>query len=172
MKIERLDPGVFVGGEGAAEVGAELLELLRREAPLAPRKRVRFNAHAGADSPIQEMIIALAFGSYIAPHWHRGKTESYHLVEGEVSIVLFEDDGELQQVVRLGASKDRILFYRNDQLLYHCLVVESDVAILHETTCGPFIPRQTVFADWAPSTEGRDAEEYLAKLRRRIQAFS
>ena len=47
--------------------------------------------------------------------------------------------------------------------MFHALIVETDHLVFHETTTGPFDPRTTEQAPWAPPAD--DAVAGLAFLR-------
>ena len=166
MNLIKSAPGVFTTDEDLVVVDETLIELLRTEAPASLRKRVRFNAHATPGEVVQEMILCLAHDTYIAPHKHCGKTESFHIIEGELDIVLFEDDGKIREVIRMGAYGSGKPFYqRTSHPFFHAVVVQSATVVFQETTKGPFIKDETIFAPWAPSAEGENAERFLAALR-------
>lgn len=166
MKIRKAAANVFVSESKIVEVDQSMVETLRQAVSNAPLKRVRLNAHAGPGETVQEMILAVARNSYIPPHKHPGKSESFHIIAGELDVVLFDDNGGIHQILRLGDfSSGKPFYYRTSEPYFHAVVVRSDFAIFHEVTNGPFIKEETVFAPWAPKTEGPDAETYLGKLR-------
>jgi cupin fold WbuC family metalloprotein len=166
MKIRKAAPGVFVPEEEIVQVDQSIVEMLREAASGAPVKRVRLNAHAGDAEIVQEMILAVARDSYIPPHKHPGKSESFHIVSGELDVVLFDDNGQIQKILHLGDYRSgKPFYYRTSRACFHAVVIQSDVAIFHETTNGPFLKGEAVFAPWAPSAEGPAAEKYLADLR-------
>jgi cupin fold WbuC family metalloprotein len=171
MKTRRATPNVFVAEEEIVQVDQSILDMLREAAPQAPLKRVRLNAHRGDDAIVQEMILAVARDSYIAPHKHPGKSESFHIVEGKLDVVLFDDDGQIREVLHLGdLFSGKPFYYRVSQARFHAVVIQSEVAILHETTNGPFIKEETVYAPWAPRAEGPEAEKYLSGLRQILES--
>jgi hypothetical protein len=45
---------------------------------------------------------------------------------------------------------NRQFYYRLAEPAFHTVIVESDQAVIHETTNGPFDPKDTEFADWSP----------------------
>jgi cupin fold WbuC family metalloprotein len=166
MKIRKAAANVFVSESNIVEVDQSIVETLRRAVADAPLKRVRLNAHAGPGEIVQEMILAVARESYIPPHKHPGKSESFHIVAGELDVVLFDDDGRIQEILRLGDfASGKPFYYRTAQPYFHAVVVRSDLAIFHETTNGPFLKEETLFAAWAPKEEGPEADVYLAGLR-------
>ncbi len=169
MKTRAASDTVFVTDDDIVRLDGEVIDLLRGKAPGAARKRVRFNAHRGPTDAVQEMIIALARDTYIPPHRHVGKSESYHVIEGDLAIVLFRDGGTIREVVSMGPfGSGKTFYYRNDSGDFHAVVAQSASVIFHETTNGPFVADATVTAPWAPDVEGREAERYLEDLRREI----
>ena len=171
MKVRKTDPAVFVTDEKIVRVTKELIDTLRREAPGSPRKRVRFRAHVRDDDTVQEMIIALARDTYIVPHKHLDKCESFHVIEGEVDVVFFDDRGEIQDVVSMGDAKaGKAIFYRQNEPRFHAVVPQTDVVIFHETANGPFRKGDSVTAPWAPAKEGPEADRFMADLRKRLAA--
>ena len=146
------------------------VERVREWGIRAPRKRARVCAHPSTFDPLHEMIICLARGTYIRPHRHAGKSESFHMIEGELDVVLFEDDGAIREVIRMGPyQSQRTFFYRLMEPCYHTVLVRSQQAIFHETTNGPFDAADTEYAPWAPP-EGKEAEEFQRGLWMRMSS--
>ena len=118
----------------------------------APLRRARLCLHEDSGDPLHEMIIAFWRGSYVAPHRHRGKSESFHVMQGEIEVVFFDDEGALTSRVVLSASDPaRPRVYRLRQPLWHTVVVRSECAVIHEITNGPFRQEDTEIASWAPA---------------------
>src|SRR2546428_13766383 len=124
------------------------------------------------------MLIVHTFNTYVRPHKHVGKSESFHVIEGDVDVVIFADDGQVSDVIEMGSFQSgRPFFYRIADPLYHTLLIRSPVLVFHETTSGPFKREETVFAAWAPDDSQREAvDRYLTGLndivaaRRSVQA--
>src|SRR5262249_24352537 len=131
-----------------------------------PRRRARLCAHRNTDDALHEMIIVLDRATYVRPHRHCAKSESFHVVEGLLNVVLFDDSGGGLDVIRMGDyASGRQFYYRLTEPVYHTVLIESDLAVIRETTNGPFVRQQTEFAAWAPAEEERDAAElYLRQL--------
>ena len=119
------------------------------------------------------MIIAIDASSYIRPHKHPGKSEAFHIIEGEVDIIVFKDNGEIDCVVPLGApGSGRSFYYRMSKPFFHTLIIRSNVLIVHEITNGPFRPEATVYADFAPEdSESQNTVAYQVDLVRRVAAL-
>jgi len=173
MALVQKSPEVFLAEGPISEVGDNEINTLKAAVKASAKKRARINAHPDGDDALHEMIIAIDHTSYIRPHKHPGKSEAFHIVEGEVDIVVFRDDGEIHQIVPLGApGSGRAFYYRMSKPFFHTLVIRSDTLIVHEITNGPFRPEGTIFADFAPEdSETGKAEAYQADLLRRVAAL-
>jgi cupin fold WbuC family metalloprotein len=115
------------------------------------RRRARICAHRSRDDGLHEMIIALDRGGYVRPHRHLGRTESFHVISGAATLLLFEEDGTPRARLPVGdVASGRGFFVRLDQPVFHALVVESEQLVFHEVTTGPFDPASSEPAPWAP----------------------
>lgn len=172
MALIQQSPEVFLAEGPIAEVGFRELETLKAAARTSPRRRARINAHPDSEDALHEMIIAIDRTSYIRPHKHLGKSEAFHIIEGDVDIIVFSDDGAIARVVPLGApGSARSFYYRMSKPFFHTLIVRSDILVVHEITNGPFRPQATVFADFAPAeAEPLKATAYHDDLVRRVAA--
>jgi cupin fold WbuC family metalloprotein len=134
------------------------------------RRRIRLCAHHSIDDRLHEMLIVHTNHTYVRPHKHVGKSESFHIVEGDVDVVVFDDGGGVTEVIRMGAfASGRPFYYRIAEPLFHTLLIRSDVLVFHETTSGPFRRADTVFAPWAPEDGDTAAvRRYLAGLEARL----
>jgi cupin fold WbuC family metalloprotein len=170
MSLIQKSADVFVPDGPFAAIGAADLDQLRAAVAASPRRRVRINAHPDSEDPLHEMIIAIDGSSYIRPHRHRSKSEAYHLIEGEVDIVIFADDGAIDRVVPLGAPGGaRPFYFRMSRPLFHTLVIRTGLLIMHEITNGPFRPDGSDFAPFAPDDRDSAAvAAYRADLARRL----
>ncbi|GAB6039366.1 WbuC family cupin fold metalloprotein [Endothiovibrio diazotrophicus] len=163
--LEATDSVVVVASSDYAE--------LKRMAVESPRSRARICAHRSLDDPLHEMIIAVNRDSYVRPHRHVGKSESFHIMEGAVDVVIFDSTGEIIRVVELGEpGGGRSGYCRLGEALFHSLVVRSPWLVMHEVTNGPFDPRQTELADFAPEEGDREAvARYVRVLQQRVDKF-
>lgn len=118
------------------------------------RRRSRFCAHTEESDSLHEMFIVHEKNTYIRPHKHINKTESFHLIDGEIDVILFNEDGEVLDKVCMGDYKSgKTFFYRIKQNVFHTLIIKSKFVVFHEITNGPFIRENTIWADWSPSED-------------------
>jgi cupin fold WbuC family metalloprotein len=173
MALIRKSPEVFLAEGPISEVGQSELDTLKAAVKATPKGRARINAHPDGDDSLHEMIIAIEPSSYIRPHKHPGKSEAFHIIEGEVDIVVFKDDGQIDRIVPLGApGSGRSFYYRMSKPFFHTLIIRSDILIVHEITNGPFRPEGTIFADFAPKdSDTEKADAFQTNLVRRVAAL-
>jgi cupin fold WbuC family metalloprotein len=174
MKLIRQSPDVFLAPGPVCTIGDEEVAFIKNAAIESAKGRARINAHPDGDDTLHEMVIAIRQDSYIRPHRHPGKSEAFHMVQGAVDIVIFDDSGDLRDVVRLGApGGDRAFYYRISIPLFHTLLIRSNILVVHEITNGPFVPGAAIFAPFAPDeSDTSAAEHYLGELDRRVTAFA
>ena len=171
QSYERLSNEVFVSKEPVTTVSAADVEFLKDRARQNPRKRVRLCAHAASDDLLHEMLIVHTRGNYVPPHRHKGKSESFHMIEGVLKIVLFDDQGNATQVIKMAAGEpDATLFYRLSAPIYHTDIALTDLVVFHETTNGPFRREDMEFAPWAPAEDAPAAthQAYIDGLIQKI----
>jgi cupin fold WbuC family metalloprotein len=173
MALIQVSPEVFLAEGPIATIGNADIELLRAAVRKTPKRRVRINAHPGSTDELHEMMIAIEPGSYIRPHKHPAKSESFHIIEGQVDIVVFDEAGDIDRVVSLAAKDDRRPFYyRMSAPHFHTLIIRSDLLVVHETTNGPFLPTGTVYAPFAPAEDDlAAAAAFQANLVQRVAAL-
>ena len=97
-----LSEEVLVATGAVVQVRAEDVAVVKARGTTNARKRARLCVHPGPDDKLHEMLIVLDRATYIRPHRHAGKSESFHVVEGELDVLLFHDDGAVREVVRMG----------------------------------------------------------------------
>ncbi|HEX5126618.1 MAG TPA: WbuC family cupin fold metalloprotein [Rhodocyclaceae bacterium] len=166
-------PDVFIAPGPIASIGAAEIELLKDALARSTKGRVRVNLHPDAADTLHEMFIVLSRDSYIRPHRHAGKSEAFHVVYGEVDVVIFEDDGSLREVVKLGEGMpDRAFYYRMSQPFFHTLNIRSELLVVHEITNGPFVQGGTEFAAFAPEEGAPTADVWRRELAARLEAMS
>jgi len=154
MKYKTINDEVLYTTENITRINKSDIDQLKILSRSNPRKRIRICTHPDIGDNIHEMIIIHASGVYITPHKHIGKSESFHIIEGLLLVVIFDEKGEIIEQIRMGDSESGLTFYyRLPANHFHTVVPQSELAVFHEVTNGPFVPEDTVFAPWAPSEE-------------------
>jgi len=146
---------IFHNTQDIAEIGREWYEKLKRHALDAPNRQARLCLHHSPDDALQEMIIVLHRDAVVRPHRHRRKVETYHVIFGDIIVLLFDDLGQPIRLVRMGdAGTEKTHVYRLAAPIWHSVVIRSEFAAIHEITNGPYRAEEREFAPWAPADEG------------------
>ena len=123
------------------------IEAMKRKAWAAPNRRDRICLSEYRDG-VQEMVIVLYQDSYIRPHRHPlNKSESYHVIEGELEVRIFNEDGSRNRTIKLDKQTP---LYRMKNGWFHQPVSLTPVSVYHEALQGPFNKEIDVeYASWA-----------------------
>jgi len=145
---------------------------LNGSANISTRGRSSFNLHKSFSDPSQRLFNAISMSSYIQPHRHSldPKNETLLAIKGLFALFIFDDVGDVSQIIRFGSEK-----YLNDSTgmgvelhpdLWHTVVALADESILFECKPGPFdslLAKE--LAPWAPKEDSAGALSYLKALR-------
>jgi cupin fold WbuC family metalloprotein len=144
-------PGIFYSPYPLPVLGDEIIELLKKTARSIPRRRARFCAHPSRDADQHDMVIASHRETYVAPHRHLEQSESFLIIQGTASLLLFDERGQLNEIVKMGPTGSELpFFYRMPSRQFHSLSIESELLVFVESSKGPFRPGNTENAPWAP----------------------
>ena len=168
--LTEIGEGIYQSNLEIVKISEHDINFIKEVAKTTPRKRARICAHQSNQHALHEMMIAICADSYIHPHRHIGKSESFHVIEGEVDVVVMSDNGGIKEVVELGDSKsNRNFYYRLSNAYFHTLIIKSDLLVVHEVTNGPFLPTETELASFAPQeSESEAANEYMSSLMKQV----
>lgn len=174
INAREISEEVLHAEEDIVKVARHAIAFLKDKAAQNRRKRVRLCAHRDLEDALHEMLIVHTKDTYVRPHKHLHRCESFHVIEGVGDVVVFDEVGNIVKVVPLGDyGSERAFYYRLSQPYFHTLLIRSDVLVFHETTTGPFRRSDTVFAPWAPPEEDEDGRRaYMARLASAIEDFS
>lgn len=169
LPLKKINDEVFIASEDIVRLGSRQIGFIKECAIKNLRGRARICAHKESTDLLHEMLIAIRSDSYIRPHRHENKVESFHLVEGSADIVILNDDGEIMDVI--GLSPDEHFYYRLDLPYYHTLLINSPVLVIHEITNGPFDRTQNDFAAFSPPEGDPTAINYIEQLTQKVKSW-
>ena len=172
MHAKQINEEVFIAEDPIVTVGYQDIEFLKEKSKYNRRKRIRLCAHRDVEDKVHEMFIVHTKETYVRPHKHLNKSESFHINEGSVDVVVFDDDGNIMEVIQMGDySSGRKFYYRISAPYYHTLYITSEFLVFHETTKGPFRRDDTIFAPWSPE-EGDIAavEKFMKQLAQAVES--
>jgi len=161
-------PGIryAVYENGISHIKGIEIESEKKNATSLETKRSRICFHLNSNEAIHEMMITFHKDTYVRPHKHVSKTESYLVIDGEIEIVFFDDGGKIKKRVPMGncaSGKDFYLKSISDE--WHTVLIKTDFATILEVTNGPFVANDCLFAEWAPyATDTAGAKAYIQSL--------
>jgi len=173
MKWDKINDEVFYPKKNElVEINKNDINGLIKAAEVTPRERARYCTHSSPEDDVHEMVIYHKEGTYIRPHKHIGKPESFLLIDGEADVLIFDEEGRLLEARNMGkyeTGKD--YYYRIPDSTYHAQIFRKDT-IFHEATKGPFDENDTINASWAPDeSDHRLVGEYLDKIESELSSM-
>lgn len=164
MNMKKINDEVFYTGDEITKVTSREIGFLKDKAYSNSRKRVRLCCHRDAKDSIHEMLVVLTKGIYIRPHKHLNKVESFHIIEGNLRVIILGDSGAISEVISMGDyCSPHIFYYRLSKDLFHTVIPISKFVVFHETTQGPFRAEDAIFAPWAPGDNEYEAQDSYMK---------
>ena len=167
LPLRKINEEVFLATDEIVRFDHRAVEFIKKQALSNKRGRARICAHKSNDDSLHEMLIAMRSDSYIRPHRHHNKVESFHLIEGSADIVILNAEGEIIELIKLGPGNN--FYYRLDAPHYHTLLIHSPILVIHEITNGPFNSTASDFANFAPTEEDCKVAEYMVSIKLKLQ---
>ena len=155
------------------KISQKEIAYLKQRAHANRSNKFRVCTHGHVENDLHEMFIVHTKDVYVRPHKHLNKPESFHIIEGAVDIVIFDDQGSICDVIEMGEpTSDKIFYYRLTGPWFHTLIIHSDDLVFHETTKGPFKMEDTIFAEWSPGVDDSDGiKKYNIELLQDVNRF-
>lgn len=155
---------------GVKIIGQKVIEELLDESRKSPRKRASVCLHTEKSDLVQRMAMALQPETYMQAHKHESpaKRELFTLYQGEVSVLIFDQDGNITGTYILAPDKIRTIELSAG--IYHSLVALKPDSVVFETKDGPWesVEKDKQFASWMPAEDSEKAVECLEDLRVKI----
>lgn len=158
------------------KLSSDLLASLAEEASRSPRARLHRNLHESYEDPCQRLLNAIGMDSYIRPHRHAldPKSECLVAVRGMFALLVFDNAGVVQEVVRFCTEKycdegGSSVGVELPPGTWHTVIALAPNSVLLELKAGPFEPSAAKEpAPWAPEEGAIEAGPYLQRLRELI----
>lgn len=147
-------------------IAKSLFASLVERAKTSPRLRANHNFHQTAAENPNRFLNVLVEGTYIAPHRHLDppKPEAFLVLEGQVALFVFEEDGAIAECHLLGPETPS---WGVDVPagVWHSMAVLSPHAVCYELKPGPYVAASDKeFAPWAPREGEPGVPEFLNSL--------
>jgi cupin fold WbuC family metalloprotein len=137
-----------------------------KKSSVAPTS-VRICLHDSPEAALHEMLIVHQKDAYVKPHKHLNKSESFHVIEGEMDVFIFDGAGKVIQKIQMGDyNSGKSFCYRLSTSEYHTVLPKTKYVVFHEVTNGPFRRDDTIFGEWAPGEgEGKAVNSFIMSLK-------
>ena len=146
------------------KITSELIDSVIEQARSSPRLRMNYNFHPELNDPVQRLLNALEPWTYIRPHKHAAKEESFVLLRGKVLAVVFNDDGTIRDHAVMNAETG-IVGVEFEENSYHMLTSLETGSVVYEIKEGPFVPHTDgSSAPWAPHEGTSEAKGFLIRI--------
>ena len=154
--------------EDILEITPKIIKDLKKRTLASKNSRFRLCMHHSNSDQTQEMIIVFHKGTFMPPHRHpKGKSESYHIIEGAMIVYFFNDEGKVIKEIEMGSiNHNKTCVYRLSNSIWHMPLPVTEWLVYHETYSGPFEKSYDVeFPVWAPKEEDKnEVKRFLAAL--------
>lgn len=145
----------------------ELLDAVTSQAKENPRLRMNYNFHAEMDAPIHRLLNALEPGTYLPPHRHRDKEETYLVLRGSLLAFFYDEAGDVTAKVLLNPSEGKYGL-EIPPCTWHSIVALESGTVIFEIKKGPYSPLSPEdLASWAPAAS--DEEGAKAFMKRMLE---
>ena len=173
VQATEINEEVFFSTTSLSTISRSDITDLKSKAQTNKRERIRLCTHRSTEEFLHEMFIVHSSSTYVRPHKHLHKAVSHHIIEGSVDFVVFDDEGEIIQVVDMGDySSGRRFYHRISEPHFYALIIKSDTAVFHETITGPFHRDDTEFGPWSPDENDHFAvTHYMKQIEHQVNVF-
>ena len=161
-------PEVIKNSEELLFINNELVEQIIEEASQSQRHMARLLMHFDHEDPVQEMLIALGRNCPVMPNRSVGRSESLQVVQGELLLIIFDDNGNVVKRVEMRpAGSDKVFLYRLSSTPWHTMIPLSEIVVVHEALQGPFNNSSEPLPDWVPG-DSQDLKQFLKEIKAQV----
>lgn len=148
-------------------ISKELLDSVTHEAQENSRLRMNYNLHESLDAPIHRLLNALEPGTYLPPHRHTDKEETYILLRGNLLVFFYDDLGNVTEKANLNLSAG-VYGVEISAGTWHSIIILEPGTVIFEIKSGPYCPLPPEdIAPWAPAPS--DAEGAAVFMKRMLE---
>ncbi|MCD8184573.1 MAG: WbuC family cupin fold metalloprotein [Bacteroides sp.] len=143
----------------------ELLNDVTSQAQESLRLRMNYNFYTSMDEPIHRMLNALEPGTYLPPHRHVDKEETYLLLLGSMWVFFYDGAGNVAEKVLLNPLAGKYGLEIPPGMWHSIIALESGTVIF-EIKKGPYQPLAPEdMASWAPAPSDEEgAKTFMERM--------
>jgi cupin fold WbuC family metalloprotein len=122
-------------------INESLLNETSAKAKVNPRLRMNHNIHADLNDPVNRLLNALEPGTVIPVHRHLHpyKNESIVILRGELDVLLYNDNGLIEERITLNSEKGNYGIDISGEI-WHSMEVKQEGTVIYEVKTGPYTP--------------------------------
>lgn len=158
---------VIFNKEDKIKLDLDFISDLKKRAQDNDSKKITFCLHKCHEDKVHEMINVYPKDLYIRPHKHPSKTETKHVIEGKMLMIMYDDNGEVNEKFVLSEKNlGKCFTYRIEKNYYHSIIPITDVVVFHEIINGPYLGiNDSIFPEWAPDNNDiKGIKEFISKV--------
>lgn len=145
----------------------DLLDMVTAQAKESSRLRMNHNFHKTMDAPVHRMLNALEPETYLPPHRHSDKEETYLVLRGRLMAFFYDEKGNVTEKVCLNPLEGRYGLEIPPRTWHSIIALESGTVIF-EIKRGPYQPLSPEdMASWAPASD--DVDGIRAFMKRMLE---
>ena len=166
-RLKHKDGTTYIPSDDPVIISADLLDELREIAIAAPCGNSRILLHVDATAALHEMVIVHRKGCYVRPHINGKSSKSYVMMEGEMIVGWFGENGKLSGTCLLSSNGDeanRIIRFEGER--FHTLIPTTETVTFVESILGPHTG--TTYAAWAPSIDDPESDTFYVSMKEQI----
>ena len=157
-------PEVIKNSEERLFINNDLVEQIIEETSQSQRHMARLLMHFDHEDPVQEMLIAMGRNCAVMPNCSVGRSESLQVVQGELLLVIFDDNGNVVKRIEMGPyGSDKTFLYRLSSTPWHTMIPLSKIVVVHEVIEGPFVNSSDPLPDWIPG-DSESLKRFLKEI--------
>ena len=161
-------PEVIKNSEERLFINNDLVDQIIGEAKQSQRHMARLLMHFDHEDPVQEMLIAMGRNCAVMPNRSVGRSESLQVVQGELLLIIFDDNGNVVKRVEMGPTgSGKVFLYRLSSTPWHTMIPLTKMVVVHETLQGPFKQSLEPFPDWVPG-DSESLKRFLKEIEMKV----
>lgn len=151
LRATALSPEVYYTNALPLFFGRDQLDQLEALALQNPSGKARLCTHLDPGAKLHSMLVAHTANYVVRPHKHAQRDEIVHVLKGNIEVLLFDESGKTTRTISMSPLSEGGTFFAHIPAhAYHTFIIQSPVAVFHESTLGPFQPDDCVFLSQVP----------------------
>jgi cupin fold WbuC family metalloprotein len=152
----------------------KLINEVIQSAQNSARRRSLYSLHERNEEKVHRLIRVLEPESYVQPHKHENpyRMESFIILRGKLTVVIFADDGRVSEHVVLEAGKSPWGVEVPGTIWHTTIALEPDTT-LFEVLQGPWDPKtHKKLPQWAPTEADHvGGQAFIARIREELMLY-